>query len=256
MNVPRRILAELQEHIKALSRRDPKEPRHVEKAQLDELLRLHFMRRFRYQQQQVIQAVQSQTGRKDWIDDNLGGYPDEEEWEFQLVKFILAGMKGGADIFFDSITLQIDQSLFNVNAWEWARKYAGMLIKQIDAFTHEIVKKSVALFIKTPGMTIGDLEKMLPFNAARAESIAVTETTRAYAQGQIIAGKQLKADYPDVEVVKIWHTNNDDRVCELCGPLNDQEVPLGDNFSDGTNEPPRHVNCRCWIQTTTKSTND
>ena len=66
-----------------------------------------------------------------------------------------------------------------------------------------------------------------------------------------MAGEQLAKEYPDVKVKKQWFTNNDDLVCELCGPLNGKEVdidepfyPPEDDYQDGN--PPRHVNCRCW----------
>jgi hypothetical protein len=82
----------------------------------------------------------------------------------------------------------------------------------------------------------------------------VTEITRSYAQGNQIAGEVMKEQFPDVPVVKVWFTNNDDLVCEICGPLNGEEVGIDDSWDsdDGpVDNPPAHVNCRCWTQTTT-----
>jgi hypothetical protein len=77
--------------------------------------------------------------------------------------------------------------------------------------------------------------------------VAVTEVTRAYAEGNRRSAKE----YEDQELftwVRTWRTNNDDLVCELCGPLHgktaegtDGEYPLG-----GGQGPPRHPRCRCW----------
>jgi hypothetical protein len=36
-----------------------------------------------------------------------------------------------------------------------------------------------------------------------------------------------------------WHTVNDDRVCQICGPRNDQNYPVTQPFAPG------HVRCRC-----------
>jgi hypothetical protein len=91
----------------------------------------------------------------------------------------------------------------------------------------------------------------------RALRIAVTETTRAYSKGNQIGAEQLKQEHPDVLVTVVWYTNNDDRVCELCGPLHDTEVEQGAGFYDpeppyADGFPPRHVNCRCWISYRTR----
>jgi hypothetical protein len=69
-------------------------------------------------------------------------------------------------------------------------------------------------FIDTPGLTLGDIVSDLSdiFGVDRARMIAVTETTRAFAEGNRLAGLQLKEEYPDVKVIKRWYTNNDDKV--------------------------------------------
>ncbi len=93
------------------------------------------------------------------------------------------------------------------------------------------------------------------FTEDRALKIATTEITRAYATSSQMAGEDLKKEFPDVRVIKTWFTNNDERVCEFCVPLDGKEVEIDedfyepDDYSDGN--PPRHVNCRCWMQETT-----
>ena len=119
------------------------------------------------------------------------------------------------------------------------------------------MRNALALFVETPGMTIGDLVKMLPFNEERALRIAVTETTRIYAKGQMIAAQELKEQYPDVRIIKTWFTDNDDKVCEICGPLHGMTIDVDEPFYDIEDDlyqdgnPPAHVNCRCWIETST-----
>jgi SPP1 gp7 family putative phage head morphogenesis protein len=84
--------------------------------------------------------------------------------------------------------------------------------------------------------------------------IAVTEITRAYAEGQRLAGEALRQEWPDARVTKTWFTNNDDRVCEICAPLDGKTVALDDEFGMDIQQPPAHVRCRCWIDTRTDIT--
>jgi SPP1 gp7 family putative phage head morphogenesis protein len=77
--------------------------------------------------------------------------------------------------------------------------------------------------------------------ADRASMIATTETTRAFAQGEI-------AQYSQMGITQMrWQTNNDELVCDICEPLNGEVRTIGDEFDDGITDPPGHVNCRCWL---------
>jgi len=101
-------------------------------------------------------------------------------------------------------------------------------------------------------MTIGDVVNLLPYTESRALLIATTETTRVYAEANLLAGEALKKEYPDVQVIKRFFTNRDDRVCPLCAPLHGQEVEIGETFEGGYDGPPIHCGCRCWVETTTR----
>lgn len=73
------------------------------------------------------------------------------------------------------------------------------------------------------------------FGPERAERIAVTEVTRAFALGEDLA-------YAQDETVAgwIWSTAEDEFVCPKCGPLNNHIYPKG-----GGPEMPLHPRCRC-----------
>jgi hypothetical protein len=45
----------------------------------------------------------------------------------------------------------------------------------------------------------------------------------------------------------VWNTANDDLVCAICGPLNQQERPLDEPFDGGIERPAAHPRCRCWL---------
>jgi len=146
-----------------------------------------------------------------------------------------------------------DEAVIAVEAVEWARIHTGELIEDLTRHTRDLLQRVIPRFIETPDMTVGDLRDELEpaFGAVRAERIATTEVTRAFAEGQRIVQQQLAAG--GVQMERVWHTSMDDKVCELCGPLDGQPESKWPEKSPGTDgPPPRHVNCRCW--TTLRST--
>lgn len=123
-------------------------------------------------------------------------------------------------------------------AAEWARNYVGQLIRGITETTRAAVGRAVARYIEEKGRTIGDLYATLEpwFGPVRAEMISVTEITRAYAMGELETVRAAQAI--GLNMRRIWHSNRDELVCSLCGPLDNQET---------TETPPLHPRCRCWI---------
>jgi hypothetical protein len=113
------------------------------------------------------------------------------------------------------------------------------------------VREALRFFAETPGATIGNIMDMLSddFGEDRAGRIAITEITRMYAEGNQLAGEDLRDQWPGEEVLKRWFTNNDDRVCPICAPLNNTEIGIDESWIvDGVEyeNPPAHPNCRCW----------
>jgi len=188
---------------------------------------------------------------------------DDEEFDADVIRLLLQGVGEGADMFSQEIGIPLDYSGINKKVLAWAKRHAGRLVKDIDATTRPILRDAIRLFVETPGFNLGDLMNMLttapiaPLTDTRALRVAVTETTRAFSKGNQIGAEQLKAEHPDILVTMIWYTDNDDRVCDLCGPLHDTEVEQGGTFYDPQNEyedgfPPRHVNCRCVVNYRTR----
>ena len=71
----------------------------------------------------------------------------------------------------------------------------------------------------------------------------MTEVTRAKAAATNGA-YDLLTEYGR-DVVRRWGTRVDERVCPVCGPLDNKKEPTyRKQFSDG---PPAHPNCRCRI---------
>lgn len=256
-----RVIDKLQEDgvelPEMLKRRDKREPNRADKERLEDRIFVKVRRHFKKQESAIRQRLEMYfASRKDLqmpLDDI---FAEDEELVADLIRLIAAGGTAGIRQFAEKIGVQLDYTLTNAKAAEWARKYAFDLVKDIDNTSMAALQNAIGMFAETPGMTIGDVMNNLAYNEERARMIAVTETTRAYSKGQQLGSEQLVKEYPEVRVVDHWFTNNDDKVCEICGPLEGVEVDAGETFyePDGNNDgfPPAHVNCRCWMDYTTR----
>lgn len=138
----------------------------------------------------------------------------------------------------------INWDLINYAAEQWARQYGAALVRGITDTTRDRIRGEVAQWA-TNKESISQLAQRLaepsgPFGLKRAKTIAVTETTRAFAEGNRAAWKESKV----VERQR-WNTANDELVCPICGPLHNKVIGINETFSTGG--PPAHPNCRCWI---------
>ena len=142
------------------------------------------------------------------------------------------------------------------SAWdeivEWARTYSVGLWAMINEYSRRLFAEALSDFMFRPGATMGDLRAATAhiFGPERAGSIARTELTRAYYIGGKMAADEIRAS--GIRMIGIWHTKNDELVCEICGPLNLRpESPEGGWVPEGMTgpgaTPPAHVNCRCGV---------
>ncbi len=228
--------------------RDEREPMRMEKIRTERKLRDLMSRRLK-RQMEMIQFWGIQKA-KPKIKLDLPPW-EEEEFIDDLIAIIYAAGKYGVALFEDQVGIGLDYTLANARALTWAREYTYKLVKGIDETTVKILQEAVSSFIETPGFNIGDImEQLTEYSEKRAATIAVTETTRAFAEGQKEAGRILREENPGVKIEKTWFTNRDDRVCDICGPLDGESVDYDATFpEDG---PPAHVNCRCWIEYNTR----
>lgn len=93
----------------------------------------------------------------------------------------------------------------------------------------------------------------------RAYTIARTELATAYNTGAHEGTKQAQAAGLIGEVVKVWSTADDERVCRICGELDGKEVGMDEEFDGISNSwstrlhPPAHPGCRCGVMYVEKS---
>lgn len=136
----------------------------------------------------------------------------------------------------------VDWSLVAVRAAEYASGYSFKLIKDITDQTRKIMQNAINDFVRTPGMTRADLEAQIApwFGEVRASRIAVTEVTRAFAEGEKLAAQEAKD--VGLNLVPVWHTREDELVCPICADL---DMKSGDDLAG--KDCPAHPNCRCWL---------
>jgi len=143
--------------------------------------------------------------------------------------------------------IAFNPNLANANAARWARDYTDALLKQLGTTSTTGIGEIIAQWVEKPGATYSQLQQsLIQYGNVRAQAIAVTETTRAYAEGEIMAYKQ-----EGITEIK-WHTNRDELVCFTCGPLHGKVVKIGEEFGkdkkgNPIKNPPAHVNCRCSV---------
>lgn len=103
----------------------------------------------------------------------------------------------------------------------------------------------------------------------RAYNIARTELAFAYNQGSYEGTKQAQAAGYMGEVVKVWCTAEDERVCSICGSLEGKQIPMDEDIyyevkdehgntikrrinpklegDEVAKVPPAHPSCRCAV---------
>ena len=146
------------------------------------------------------------------------------------------GMQGGAD----GLPAGTLETLTTIDAAkvQALAAHPGEVMGDILETTRTETERILAQWRESGG-DINELQTMLDpvFGPSRAELIASTETTQAFQEGNELLWVSLGA----LVVGKEWRTQNDERVCPICGPLDGKIIPL---TSD--EKPPAHPRCRCY----------
>ena len=88
-------------------------------------------------------------------------------------------------------------------------------------------------------------EKLPGKDITRAHLIAITETGKAYEEGNAEFARGL-AD-AGITMVKTWETSKDDRVSDGCQENEDEgPIPINQYHTSGHMQPPRFPSCRCY----------
>lgn len=145
----------------------------------------------------------------DYMDDveadiMAGREPDTEQHNAALLAALLAALTSLAtETIINSgldVGVEIDPAEAALLAAEWARGYSFELVQGINATTATLLQNAIAQFQANPDMTAANLRAILEaaFGSARASTIAITETTRAYSAGISLYRDLLQERYLSV----------------------------------------------------------
>lgn len=162
------------------------------------------------------------------------------------------------------ISSKVNWSLVNQRAASWSSRYTYQLVSGIDSTTRKMLQTEINRFFKDSAIDLktlaGTIEQDIPelvtklgqvvTSRARADMIAITEATRAAAEGEQALIDQIKQDNPRVLVVDVFLSSKDEHVCpKICIPLNGVRGDGRGNFKNPLDGKfyriPAHVVCRC-----------
>jgi hypothetical protein len=138
------------------------------------------------------------------------------------------------------INIGVNWDQVNQTASRWSARHTEQILRDMYAYRYDHLNEVIPRFYEESwniGRLRAELEKW--YSPVRAEMIAVTETTRAAVEGERAIVQQLQKE-SGIQMVPIWQTSNDERVCPLCGPKHDKPITDGQY-------PPEHPRCRCWV---------
>lgn len=140
----------------------------------------------------------------------------------------------------ERVIMGVNWRLPNAEAMAWARSYSYELVHGITETSRRVIQDALGDWVRDGGPMDDLVQRVLPqFGQVRAEMIAVTESTRAYGQGNRIQYRSI-----GIKRVKLL-TNRDDHVCPICRPYDGRIVDI-DEGVPGVGFQPWHVNCRCF----------
>jgi hypothetical protein len=147
-----------------------------------------------------------------------------------LIPFMESGATIGSDLAIESMftdyALGLDASTVNVEVAAWARKYAGQLAKGLSRTERRALRENLASWVESHEDYPALVKRLSSlFGRQRADLIASTEATSAYANGNYIVWKES-----GIVVGRVWNTARDEWVCkEICRPLHGQIAALDSN---------------------------
>lgn len=170
-------------------------------------------------------------------------WEDEDDELYQVLYPLIrasgvAGAQGALDGL-SEIGVGVDWGLVNQAVVDWARGYTFELVRQINGTTRKFLQVEVSEWIESGAALDSLIEGLAPmFGKVRAEMIAVTEVTRAFAEGND-ATWRASGVVEEFEVM----TGEDDLVCPIClEKVDGNPYKIG----DANGQMPFHVRCRCY----------
>lgn len=181
---------------------------------------------------------------------------------------LLAGAAGGLDSLTPELAAMVDFDVLTDAVLRRVSSFRIEVLEPMNETTRKAIQKDIEDWI-TSGENFDVFKKAftktldeIVLSVSRAEMIAVTEITRLFAEGNVLAWEST-----GLVSGKVWRTAEDDLVCPICRPLNGKIVEIESTFellpeemdeallkqaeggADFTwQTPPAHPRCRCWLQ--------
>ena len=148
----------------------------------------------------------------------------------------------------DDQSAQLVEQGIKAHGATYLDKYWNPFLQDLNTTEKSYVDKVIANAMVNTGMTAEDIKTQLSmFGQLRATRIAFTEPTRAASQQTLTIRNQALAN--GIQVTRIWNTEKDRIVCDMCKELDglyeDQWASVYSGDQDITQGAPAHVNCRC-----------
>jgi len=142
----------------------------------------------------------------------------------------------------ESFGLAFDFDLVNQGVLEFTRTFGDEWWSRLEGTTREGLRAAIGANIST-GAPLSTLKKSLEplFGRTRADMIASTETTRLYAEGNILAYRAAGVTQLEFRTRREFHLGKG-RVCDRCREHDGEKFPIDDTSL----RPPLHVRCACW----------
>lgn len=124
---------------------------------------------------------------------------------------------------------------------------SGVMIQGLDKTGYERVGTALADSIRL-GLSPSRAAKLINESigdAARALTIAITESSRAMNAGAINRYKEAKLN--QMEWMTVLSVAGGSSACDICAPNAGQVVEIGRAFNSGSYQPPAHPHCRCTL---------
>jgi SPP1 gp7 family putative phage head morphogenesis protein len=141
-----------------------------------------------------------------------------------------------------------DWTMVNQAARDWLKRRTFQLTYanefSLTRSTERRLRGAIDDFIASPDMTMNQLGEAIGglFDFGRAEVVAITEVTKAFARSQQAVWKEA-----GIIEKQRWNTAVDEFVCPICAPLNGRVIGIDEVWGGYIDSPPAHPQCRCWV---------
>jgi SPP1 gp7 family putative phage head morphogenesis protein len=167
---------------------------------------------------------------------------DEDNLAALFVQGLSDAIEAGGVMSQLELGFNIDFSPNDLPAVRYLEEHVPKLANSIALNTQKRIKHSIRKSLlagEDRDQLVKRLEPIVK-NTKRAESIAQTESIRAFSEGRIQAGIEMGA------TEKRWRAQI--RRCPICDGLHGETVGITASFSTGHFGAPAHANCRCGVE--------